>query len=129
MVDTILTATGDAAALAAALFAFLALRQASQTIREARNDRREAERNRMRDRVEHVGEIIEAMASAAESTPKRFPVHRNRLGLALAGLHEQLPKCEGLFNEVRTPDQFKGYDLNVARIEIDSQLNSLSCRE
>jgi len=129
MTDTILTAIGDAAALAATLFAYLALRQASETIREARKDRREAERNRMRDRVEHVGEIIEAMASAAENTPKRFPVHRNRLGWALAGLRGQLPKCEELFNNVGTSDQFKGYDISVVRDEIDSQLNSLSREE
>lgn len=126
MTDTILTAIGDVAALAAALFAFLALRQASETIKDARKDRREAERNRMRDRVEHVGEILEAMTSAAENTPKRFPVHRNRLGWALAGLHERLPKCEELFNDVETPDQFEAYDIRSVRDQIDSQLNSLS---
>src|SRR5437660_3206059 len=123
MLDTVLVAIGDVAALAAAIFALLALRQASGTIREARKDRREAERNRMRDRVEHVGEILEAMASAAEDTPKRFLVHRNRLGFALAGLRERLPKCEELFNNVATPDQFKSYDISVTRNEIDSQLN------
>jgi hypothetical protein len=129
MIDTVLAAIGDAAALVAALFAFLALRQASKTISEARKDRHEAERNRMRDRVEHVGEILEAMASAAADTPKRFPVHRNRLGFALAGLRERLPKCEELFNDVRTSDQFNGYDISMARNEIDSQLNSLSSEE
>jgi hypothetical protein len=80
----------------------------------------------MRDRIERVGEILEAMASAAQNVPKRFPVHRNRLGLALAGLHEQLPECEKIFVDVRTPDQFRDYDLSAARVEIDSQLNSLS---
>jgi hypothetical protein len=126
MLDTILTAIGDAAALAAALFAYLALRKASETIREANNDRREAEQTRMRDRIEHVGEILEAMASAAQSTPYRFTVHRNRLGLALTGLRERLPKCMALFNEVTTPGQFKSYDINPARREVDSELNSLS---
>src|SRR5262245_35427578 len=128
MLDTILTAIGDAAALAAALFAFLALRKASETIREARKDRLEAEQNRLRDRIEHVGEILEAMASAAERTPYRFAVHRNRLGFALAGLRELLPRCMALFNEVATPDQFKSYDIDAPRHEIDEKLNSLSSR-
>jgi hypothetical protein len=128
MLDTILTVIGDVAALAAALFAFLALRKASETIREAKKDRFEAEQNRLRDRIEHVGEILEAMASAAVSTRYRFTVHHNRLGLALAGLREQLPKCMTLFNEVTTPDQFTSYDINPARNEIDDELNSLSSR-
>lgn len=129
MMDTVLAAIGDVAALAAALFAFLALRQASATIREARKGKWEAERNRMRDRVEHVGEILEAMESAAEVFPKRYPVHRNRLGFALAGLREWLPKCEELFNNADTPDRFKNYDISMVRNEVDSQLISLSSGE
>jgi hypothetical protein len=106
---------GDVAALTAALFAFLALRLAYETIADASNDRREAERDRQRDRIEHVGEILEAMASAAQSTPHRFAVHRNRLGLALASLRKQLPKCSALFDETMTPDQFKSFDISAAR--------------
>jgi hypothetical protein len=101
MLDTILTAIGDAAALAAALFAYLALRKASETIKEANNDRREAEQKRMRDRIEHVGEILEAIASAAQSSPYRLTVYFNRLGLALTGLRERLPKCTAPFNHGR----------------------------
>jgi hypothetical protein len=126
MLNTVLTAIGDVAALAAALFAFLALRQASKTIMEARNDRHEAERNRMRDRVEHVGEILEAMTSAAEITPHRFAVHRNRLGFALAGLRDTLPHCSALFDDATTPGDFKSLDVVAARNEIDHSLASLS---
>jgi hypothetical protein len=96
---------------------------------DARNDSREAERNRQRDRVEHVGEILEAMASATESAPRRFAVHRNRLGLALASLRKQLPKCSALFDEAMTPDQFKSFDISAARQEIDDTLISLSDAE
>lgn len=126
MLDTIFTAIGDAAALAAALFALLALRKAAETIREAKEGRHEADRNRTRDRIEHVGEILEAMASAAKSTRYRFAVHRNRLGFALTGLRERLPKCLVLFNEVTEPSQFKNFYINAARDEINDALNSLS---
>lgn len=126
MLNTFLTALGDVAALAAALFAFLALRRASETIREARDERREAELTRLRDRVEHVGEVLEAMASAASNAPHRFAVHRNRLGLSLAGLRERLPKCVALFHEVRTLEQFKSFDIDAARHEIDHVLNSFN---
>jgi len=123
---TFLTAIGDVAALAAALFAFLALRQASETIKEAEEDRRQAELNRTRDRVEHVGEILEAMASASSSAPHRFTVLRNRLGLGLVGLGESLPRCMALFDEARTPDQFNSFDIDAVRREIDEVLQSLS---
>lgn len=125
MLNTFLTAIGDVAALAAALFAFLALRSASETIREAKEERRESELNRTRQRVEHVGEILEAMASAASDTPYRFPVHRNRLGFALVGIGERLHKSTAVFDNARTPDQFKKLDIDAVRHEIDNVLKSL----
>ena len=63
--STALVVIGDMAALAAAVFAFLALRQAREAVREARRERREAEARIVR-RVEWGREMIEQIDRTAE---------------------------------------------------------------
>lgn len=138
MLDTTLSAVGDVGALAAAAFAFLALGKANATIKlaesarvaaeqaakDAAADRREAERDRMLRRIEKVGEILEAVAFAAkEPGGGRWQTHRNRLRQALVGLHERLPRCMALVNEVKMPAQVDRY-IGAARSEVELELES-----
>ncbi len=140
MVNTILAAIGAAAAAVAAVCAVQALRQANETIKvaklaredaeqaaqDAAAERRQAERERNRHRIESVGEIVEAIASAArDHLEGRMVVHRNRLRQALVGLHERLPECVRLVNEVKSPDQADRY-VSKARAEVERQLEHLS---
>jgi hypothetical protein len=140
MLNTILAAISAVAAAVAAVCAVLALRKASDTINVARRaqedaaqaakdaaaDRREAERERDRHRIEHVGEIVEAIASASrDHLDGRVVVHRNRLRHALVGLHERLPVCVKLLDEVKSPDQVDRYVSN-ARTEVEYVLEHLN---
>lgn len=108
MANTILSVISATAAAVAAVCAVLALRTANATIKEAKAarldaeraardaaaDRRQAERERERRRVEHIGEIVEAIASAArEPDGGRWMVHRNRLMQALAGQRQRFPQA------------------------------------
>jgi hypothetical protein len=71
--DTIVVAVGDAAALAAAAFAFLALGQARAAVGEARRERREAEHARLTRRVEWAGEMIEQIDRLASDDQRVTP--------------------------------------------------------
>jgi hypothetical protein len=144
MVDTILTAIGDAAALAAALFAFMALGRARETItiakdtlqeavaarqdaeravKDAAAERRKAEREREWRRIEHVGEIVEAVAYAAENND-RWKIHCNRLKYALLGLEDrfqqtaQLEKCPTAESALSIAE--------LARTEVERELKRFS---
>ena len=78
--STALVAIGDMAALAAAVFAFLALRQAREAVREARRERREAEARIVR-RVEWGREMIEQIDRTAEDDQRtRSPADTRRKG-------------------------------------------------
>jgi hypothetical protein len=69
---------------------------------------------------------IEAVASAArEPGGGRWQTHRNRLGLALVCLHEQLPRCLALVNEVKMPGQVERY-IGEVRNEVELALKSPS---
>src|SRR5260370_33500356 len=98
--DTILVAIGDVAALAAALFAFLALGKASETVREAKAarvdaeqaardaaaDRREDERDRQPRRAERVGGMVEDLdGNAGLFGTKHCTADRNSRAHARAG--------------------------------------------
>jgi Na+/phosphate symporter len=75
--------------------------------------------------IEHVGEIVEAVASAArDDLEGRVVVHRNRLRQALVGLHKLLPECVKLANEVKSPDQANRY-VSKARAEVEPELEQL----
>jgi hypothetical protein len=129
MVNTILAAIAAAAAAVAAVCAVLALHKANETIKvaeqaakDAAAERRQAERERDWHRIEHVGEIVEAVASAAgDHLEGRVVVHRNRLRQALVGLHKRLPECEKLANDVKSPDQY----VSNARTEVERELEHL----
>lgn len=137
MVGAILTAIGDVAALAAALCAFLALGKARETIGEARAarkdaeqaakdaaaERREAEREREWRRIEHVGEIVEALAYAAESND-RWKIHCNRLSYALLGMEDRFPQTAQLQN-CPTADSALSI-ANLARPEVERELKRFS---
>ena len=71
--STALVVIGDMAALAAAVFAFLALRQAREAVREARRERREAEHARLVCRVEWAREMIEQIDRMAEDDQRTRP--------------------------------------------------------
>jgi hypothetical protein len=102
MLSTILSAISAVAAAVAAVCAVLALRKANDTIRVARRAQEDAERERDRHRIEHVGEIVEAIASASrDHLDGRVIIHRNRLRQAIVGLHKQLPECVKLIDEVK----------------------------
>lgn len=140
MVNTILAVISAAAAAIAAVCAVLALRTANDTIKEAKAarldaeqaardaaaERREAVRERERHQIEHVGEIVEAIASAAKNHfEDRVVVHRNRLRHALVGLHDRLPECVAIVNEVKSADQVDLY-ISKARVEVERKLERLS---
>jgi hypothetical protein len=72
---------------------------------DAAADRREAEYARTIRWVERVGEIVEDLfwsagvgALTGGHGPNRWMADRNRLGVALVGLSERLPKCAAILN-------------------------------
>jgi len=142
MLDTVLSLIGAIATVVAVGLAYLTLRTARATIgeakaarldaeraaRDAATDRRESELDLRHHRIERVGEILEAVASAAQQQGGgRWQTHRNRLAQALVGLHAQLPKCVALVNEVKAPEQLARY-LGEARAEVEFQLGNVAER-
>jgi hypothetical protein len=128
--DTILVAVGDAAALAAAVFAFLALGQAREAVREAHRERREAERARLARRVEWAGEMIEQIDRLAwddlHVTPPADTWRRGRFLLAqgFVGLAGRLPQTAKLVDscdvyQVRS-------NAMLAREEVGRELEQLA---
>jgi hypothetical protein len=79
----------------------------------------------MRRRVERVGEILEAAASAAKEPHGRWATHVNRLRQALVGLHELLPESVELANAANTADQVGRYIVK-ARNEVELELKHLN---
>ena len=153
LADTILAVVSAVAALVTVWLAYLALSQARQTVdeakaarldaelaakdaaaerrtaaedrRQAAEDRREEERDRQRRRIEHVGEIIEAMASAAQLPDGgRWETHRNRLRQGLVGLHDRLPQCERLVRKAVYHKDVSNY-VGTARSEVEVALKHL----
>jgi hypothetical protein len=151
MAGIILTAIGDVAAMVAVWFAYHALGQAKETVREARaaredaemaakdaaaerqsaaDDRREAERDRLRRRVERVGEIVEDLFWQADLERRGAPsggswmAHRNLLRHAMVGLAHQLPRTAEVLNSA-TADQAFG-QASQARTEIELELGRLA---
>jgi hypothetical protein len=62
-------------------------------------DRKQDERNRLRRRLERVGELVEEVfwaADSSSSTTRAWMNARNRLAQALVGLTAQLPQCAGV---------------------------------
>ncbi len=140
--DTIIAAIGSAAALFAALFAYLALGKASETVREAKAarldaeqaardaaaDRREAERDRRYRRVERVGELVEDLYRKSYSVGTDiWATDRNRLGHALVGLTDQLPRCAALMH-AETPVE-AAQMITDGREEVRQELERLSKEE
>jgi hypothetical protein len=139
--DTVLVAIGDVAALAAALFAFLALGKASETVREAKAarvdaeqaardvaaDRREAERDRQLRRVERVGEIVEDLyGNAGLFGTDQWAADRNRLGHALVGLTGRLPVCAALLGGMPKTYQEATQRVSASRDEVHAELERLN---
>jgi hypothetical protein len=137
MAGIILAAIGDVAAMVTVWFAYHALGQAKETVREARaaredaaDDRREAERDRLRRRVERVGEIVEDLFWQANLERRGAPsggswmAHRNLLRHAMVGLAHQLPLTAEVLSSA-TADQAFG-QASQARTEIELELKRLA---
>ena len=94
--------------------------------REAVADRREAERERRRQRLIHVGEIVEEVFWAAEADTHYEPhtrgwmAARNRLGHALVGLMDELPRCLLVRDAASALDARR--NASNARVEIEEAL-------
>lgn len=125
-----MTAIGDAAALAAALFAFLALGKANETIKEARADRREAEHDRLVHRVERVAEAVQNITVLARNDLRITPpgdswLHgQDMLSYALPGLAARLPGTAKLLTFRGAPEAAS--TAIVAREEIARELQRLA---
>lgn len=128
--DDILAAIGDVAALAAAVFAFLALDKANETIKEARAERREAEHDRLVRRIERVAEAVQKIDALADNDLRYSPptdswLHgQNGLSYALVGLAGRLPNAARLLTFRGAPDASSAAVL--AREEIGRELERLA---
>jgi hypothetical protein len=131
--ETAFAAIGDIAALTAAVFAFLALGQAREAVREARRERRDAERARLVRRVEWAGEMIEQIDRLAEddlrSRPPTDSWRRGRILLAqgFVGLADRLPQTAKLLgcsdvHQVRS-------NAVLAREEVGRELQRLAIEQ
>ena len=84
---------------------------------------------RLADRVERVGEIVEAIFWTAnqerelESDPRSWWPLRNRLSQAMVGLRDRLPKCAELINQHLSGQAFGV--ASQARNEIEIELKYL----
>jgi len=128
--DTVFAAIGEIAALAAAVFAFLALGQARQAVREARRERRDAEHARLVRRVEWAGEMIEQIDRLAEDDQRIRPPadswRRGRILLAqgFVGLADRLPRTAEL---VGCSDVYQARsNAEFAREEVGRELQRLA---
>lgn len=126
--STILVAIGDFAAAAAAVAALVGLRFARQTVREARAERDAAQADRLYQRVERVGEIVEVVyrqGTYGRGLMRRVrAADRSRLGHAMVGLADRLPACTLLLS-AETPKNAKAAAHN-ARQEVQNELERLS---
>jgi hypothetical protein len=113
------------AACVAAIAAVVAVWYACLTVKEARTDRHEAEQERLRRRVERVGDVLANIASLVWNDLHNPPgdswhYGRARLRHALVGLDTRLPACASLLglSMAREADAV----LQRARDEVEREL-------
>jgi hypothetical protein len=107
-------------------FAKEAAEAARDTVSLAEASRRADERDRLRRRIDRVGDLAEEVFfQAIHGSPDNWMIPRNRLRGALIGMRERLPVTTRLVDTAMTADQAAA-NAKDARQEVEGELTKLA---